>query len=210
MCGRFARIDTIEALQKTFLADEIFSNLSPSWNVAPGQHSVVFEGTALKDASWGYAPPWQKEKGQRPLINARLEGITEKQTFRDAIHTGRCIIPASGFYEWKERLPYYVYTGSTMALAGLLLGDEAAPSYVIITREADEPFSAIHHRQPLILSRDLWQDWLTTDNVEPLLKKLEEERVPLQWHQVSPQVNSPSFNNPACLEPWHNPEVSLF
>lgn len=117
MCGRFAQIEPIGNIIKTFFIDEVVTDLVPSYNIAPGSRIlsvVVKDGKRyLVDYQWGLIPHWAKDPSiGNKMINARGETINQKPSFRSAFRSRRCLIPASGFYEWKKegkvKVPYYV------------------------------------------------------------------------------------------------------
>jgi putative SOS response-associated peptidase YedK len=130
MCGRYAYILPPDAMLALF---KILNELiyPPRYNIAPTQPiPVVWEQQGRRTAQlvrWGFVPGWVKDPREFPLlINARSEGMAEKPAFRDALKHQRCVIPASGYYEWMKRpdgskQPYYITEadGRTMAFAGL-------------------------------------------------------------------------------------------
>ena len=132
MCGRYANYVTQEQLVDAFaiavLADDA-RLLPPSWNVAPTQPAVIVTGDDARRATtarWGLVPAWARDPsiGSR-MINARSETVADKPSFRAAFAKRRCVVPASGYYEWrregKERTPFYIYDAeqAPLAFAGL-------------------------------------------------------------------------------------------
>ena len=135
MCGRFTSTASPEELMRKF-GVTILQNLRPRWNVAPSQQALVITRNGLQNeavmAQWGLPPASAK---QSFLINARAETVQEKPTFRDAFHHRRCMVVASGWYEWSApKTPWHLQLcdGGVMAFAGLLYGQKDQQRFVII------------------------------------------------------------------------------
>jgi putative SOS response-associated peptidase YedK len=176
MCGRFTLNEHPHKLAERFqLSGE--PDLFASWNIAPSTRVCLI--IADKDGSrhlfrmrWGLIPSWAKEAAiGNKLANARGETVAEKPSFRSAFKHRRCIIPASGFYEWKAeqgvKQPWYISlkSGEPMAFAGLWetwhpKEGEAIDSCCIITRAANSLMETIHDRMPVILDPEQWDEWL--------------------------------------------------
>ncbi|HQL83301.1 MAG TPA: SOS response-associated peptidase, partial [Spirochaetota bacterium] len=116
MCGRFAQLQTIRDLIKAYFVDDVLTDVSPGYNIAPGTRILSLirkdDKRLLVDFQWGLIPRWARDQAAgRGLINARAESISQKPSFRNAFKARRCLIPASGFYEWKKegriKIPYY-------------------------------------------------------------------------------------------------------
>ncbi len=175
MCGRYT-LYTHEDDLATLFEVKAFP-LTERYNIAPSQSvAVVFErGDGQREFTsmrWGLVPHWVKDVSdfKLNLFNARSESAAEKPSFRDAMRGGRCLIPASGFYEWREeadgKQPYYVHRhdGATMAFAGLYSawtkGDQPLLSCTILTTNSNDELASLHDRMPVILEPDEWQRWL--------------------------------------------------
>ncbi len=175
MCGRYAFYSPAEAVRQYFAVDcEL--DLQPRYNIAPTQDVPVIRrrdgGKELVLLHWGLVPFWAKEKsiGNR-MINARAETVAEKPSFRNALKSRRCLVLANGFYEWQKtgtaKQPHYICMQDQrpMAFAGLWeswdKGGELLESCAIITTTANELIAPIHHRMPVILSKDRQTDWLS-------------------------------------------------
>lgn len=225
MCGRYTLSAGHEALAKAFLA-EFGEELKASWklryNIAPGTGiTAIVEdrdvgGRKAEVLHWGLVPHWAKDPNiGYKMTNARAETIAEKPAYRDAFRYRRCLVPASGFYEWDRkaspRQPYYFYPrkGKFMAMAGIWehwlhpSGSEIL-SVSLVTRPADETVGRIHHRMPVILPEDCWESWLDTAGVKPdmpaFLKTTDREGL-LADHPVSLAVNKTGTDDAALIQP---------
>ena len=221
MCGRFTLNIPPELLAEIFGLASI-PVYPASYNVAPSQQVPVIRSMAdngqreLAFLRWGLVPSWARDPsiGSR-MINARAETIQEKPAFRHAIRYRRCIVPASGFFEWQveggKKQPLYlrIRERSIMGLAGIWeewKTPEAAllETFAILTTTSNRLIEPIHDRMPVILhprEYDLWLDREVTDPEKlkrlyhPYLSEL------LEICRVSDLVNSPRNNSPACIEP---------
>ncbi len=176
MCGRFALKAPPAELITRFGLDECAA-FKPRYNIPPGTDIAAIrqspEGKrVLHLLRWGLVPHWARDIsiGTR-LNNARGETVAEKPSFRDAFKRRRCLIPASGFYEWKTedriKQPYYISlkSGEPMALAGLWESWKAPDGNIlrtvcIVTTGANALMESIHERMPVIIGAEHWQDWL--------------------------------------------------
>lgn len=220
MCGRYA-LDNPDAAPVRFKVSDIVEQLElrPNYNVAPSQTLPVIvrhSPNALEFMRWGLIPPWAKDSsvGNR-MINARAETVATKPAYRRAFRTQRCLVPASGFFEWqklpRDKQPYYfrLSSGDLFAFAGLWESwrspeGETLHSYTIITTEANDLLAPVHNRMPVILREADEDTWLDPDLSEPehLLPLLAPYPAELmQATAVSALVNSPRNNSPAILQP---------
>ncbi|WP_299480127.1 SOS response-associated peptidase [uncultured Roseibium sp.] len=181
MCGRLALTTPPDAVRDFFDYSER-PNFPPRYNIAPTQPiaTVRYEYGARRFhlVRWGLIPNWVKDPSSFTLlINARSETAGEKPSFRSAMRHGRCLIPASGFYEWRRtsdgKQPFWIRPadGDIMAFAGLWEtwsdpdgGD--MDTGAILTIESNRMMSSIHHRMPVILKPDAFEAWLDTSNVD--------------------------------------------
>ena len=148
-------------------------------------------------------------------INARAESVAEKPMFREAYQKRRCLVPASGFYEWrkngKEKIPYYFSPKNDrepLVFAGLWDDwnekNENIRSFTIITTAANDFMKPIHDRMPLILKPEFWRKWIAPDAVLSEIDKILEQPVGndvLQNWEVGPYVNNAAHEGSACIEP---------
>jgi putative SOS response-associated peptidase YedK len=218
MCGRFVLTHPSEALAQLFEAAPA-NDLPPvpDYNICPTQqvHVVTSDEGArrLQAMRWGFLPHWYKTPTDGPLlINARSDTLAEKPAFRAACRERRCLVPASGFYEWTKdedgkRLPWYIRRADDqpIAFAGVWQiwerGDEHLVTCAIVTTDASRAMSAIHHRMPLSLDPDEWPLWLgeAGKGAAMLMRPAPEER--FIFHRVDPAVNSNRASGPQLIEP---------
>ncbi len=205
MCGRFTITHPNEALAQLFAA--VPSNdlpLVPRYNICPTHDVAVVTsgGTAaerrLRPMRWGFIPSWYKAPNDGPLIiNARSDTVAVKPAFRDAVRTRRCIIPASGFYEWtagpdKSRLPYYITRtdGAPMAFAGLWQNWGDLVACAVVSTHDGPGMAGIHDREPVILDPADWPLWLGEAGHGAATLMHPTPAGVLQMHRVDVAVNS--------------------
>ncbi|MBL6857964.1 MAG: SOS response-associated peptidase [Pelagibacteraceae bacterium] len=204
MCGRYVitkPVTKTKDLVKTNIKVEDKDN----YNAHPTQKLPIIKsytnGRALENCDWGLVPSWAKDKKDfRPLINARLETLMEKVSFKKLIQTSRCLVIADGYYEWKrenkEKTPYYFTKtdSSLMFLAGIHQNNQ----FCIITREANETVKNIHHREPLIINQEQILNYLNIKNEG--MDTLRSIKPPeLKFHVVRKDVNKPINNDPSLI-----------
>jgi putative SOS response-associated peptidase YedK len=215
MCGRFTQTFTWAELQEFYgLLNELAPNLRPCWNVAPTQDIGVIGakeggGLGFTRMRWGLVPSWAKDlSGGAKMINARSDGVAVKPAFREAFQKRRCVIPASGFFEWKgagsAKTPYFISsaTGEPLSLAGLWERwkspeGEWVRTCTIITTDANAAMAPLHHRMPVILGRADVDRWLGEGGTA-LLRPAPEDW--LRHWPVSTRVNSVKNDAPDLVE----------
>jgi putative SOS response-associated peptidase YedK len=176
MCGRFAVSWDPQNVAERFGATLSGTLPKHSWNISPTQTiSILLEGNdgvrRIAPAFWSLVPPWEKSKSLKyPTFNARVESILDKPAFRDSAHTMRAIIPATGYYEWKDRRPRYFHTeGRLLLFAGLYTwwrADEESPwelTATIVTRAS----TGNPHRFTTACRSSSPTSWLTTGSANP-------------------------------------------
>lgn len=223
MCGRYVLEDFEELSERlTQVPLRYEFQPRPTWNAAPTQILPVVveeEGEwVVEGMQWGLIPRWTKP-GERPKtapINARAETLTERPMFRSLIRNRRCLVPASGFYEWQKRgeakQPYYIRPrdGGLMLFAGLYdeapgeTPDDPRRSYTIITTSANELMAPLHDRMPVVLEQVDYAEWLSREETDPA--PLERLLAPypadeLEAYPVSRAVNNIRHNDPSLIEP---------
>jgi putative SOS response-associated peptidase YedK len=218
MCGRFALTERPGDLAKFFAVDGL--DFPPRYNIAPTQPIVaVMEQHGRRRMAllrWGLVPGWVKDPRQFSLvINARSETMAEKPAFRDALKHGRCIVPASGYYEWQAgpagKQPYYITRadGAPMLFAGLYASwmgpnGEVIDSAAIVTTPASPDMAFLHPRMPAILSGAAVEDWLNVRDVRAATAAQLALPLPegaLRHHPVAPRVNGATPDDAALIEP---------
>ena len=219
MCGRFTLRTPASDLAEHFAVDAR-PNLAARHNIAPSQDILVVRANrpgGMREFAmlrWGLVPHWAKDPaiGNR-MINARAETVAEKPSFRDAYRTRRCLVAADGFFEWRKasdgtRQPYHIRFGddAPFAIAGLWESwrapdGETLESCALITTEANRTLAPIHHRMPVILPAEAYDDWLDVRSPPPdaLLRPYPADD--LAAFAVGPRVNNARHDDAACLEP---------
>ncbi|WP_336712948.1 SOS response-associated peptidase [Arthrobacter sp. USHLN218] len=232
MCGRYVMARSTGDLVASFDVDESYAEeIQPSYNVAPTDEvPLIIDrrhpepeqlSRKLVMARWGLVPPWSKDpKSGARLINARMETVTEKPSFRKAASRKRALVAADGYFEWQKtaggKIPTYLHgaEGELLAFAGLFENwpDPSLPedhpdkwlrTFTIITTEATDSLGHIHDRTPLIVPPDLYADWLdpgTTSeaDVRALLDAMPEPH--LIPRTVSDKVNNVRNNGPELID----------
>jgi putative SOS response-associated peptidase YedK len=221
MCGRFTSLLSPELLAAIFNIFPPPPAVDPRYNIAPTQQAWVVRSDGsrnhLEHMKWGLIPSWAKDpKIGNSLINARSETVHEKPSFRHAIKTNRCIIPASGFYEWQhigeKKIPNYIHMADhgVMAFAGVWEHwkfpeeDTFLESFSILTTTANELIAPLHDRMPVILRPEDYAMWLDTQIKDPgQLQHLYQPITPglLTMYRVTKKMNSPKFIDPECIAP---------
>lgn len=221
MCGRFTLFDSAALLAETFGVAEVPS-LSPRYNIAPSQPVAAVRVPPSGGARevvllrWGLIPSWAKDSslGDR-MINARAETAAGKPAFRSAIRRRRCLVPASGFYEWKRtdgrKQPYYIRRrdGKLFAFAGLWEsweepGGAAVESCAILTTSANELLVPIHDRMPVIVPPTEYDLWLSPEVRDPDALAHLYNPCPsgeMTAFPVGTTVNNPKMESPDLIEP---------
>ncbi|TVQ55544.1 MAG: SOS response-associated peptidase, partial [Phycisphaerales bacterium] len=189
MCGRYSLTTSAEALAQLFRAAINFE-LRRRYNIAPTQVAPVaraLDGDRQREVvgmQWGLVPSWAKDPsiGSR-MINARSETAAEKPSFRSAFKRRRCLVPASGFYEWKKldpgkkssaKQPFYIYRADEqpLVMAGLWESwndpesEKPLETYSILTTEANEQLRDLHDRMPVILEPEQFDAWLDPEQAD--------------------------------------------
>jgi putative SOS response-associated peptidase YedK len=221
MCGRFALAYPAAVLQDWY--ECISMPAYPlRFNVAPGNSVVSIrtsdDGRTGGMMRWGYIPSWAKDPAALPMLhNARGETVAEKPMFRKAFRHRRCLIPASGFYEWKNvagqrtRQPFYIShkDGSPLSFAGIwsnacTADGERVDTCAILTTGANAVLEPIHARMPVIIAPHDWAIWLSPEPVEEaLLMELiaPSDAEKMQAWGVAHAVNKVTNDSPALLLP---------
>ena len=203
MCGRYAlhAHPDVVALQFGLVSIPLFE---PRYNIAPASKVLIVRNAGAALLRWGLVPGWAKEPSlTAKLNNARAETVAQKPSFRDAYRKRRCLIPASGFYEWRaesgRKQPYYVSpaSGELFAFAGLWEKWQDLETCAIITTEANEKMRAVHDRMPVLVTHADYARWLA--GAEGLLQPC--PAAAIQIRKVDCAVNDAHHESPDLIEP---------
>jgi len=220
MCGRFTLHTPETRIRDVFgLEHREPLGLTPRYNIAPSQDVPIIRGSGtdreMVTARWGLIPHWSETPVTKySTINARIETVAEKPTYRDSFKRRRCLVPADGFYEWPvingRKVPCYIRQkdGDVFAFAGIWdrweNDNDRFDSCSIIVMPANEDIGRIHTRMPAILSPvfyDLWLDERVTEKDE-LMRYLRSAQAGGQiFYPVSTFVNSPKHDDERCIAP---------
>jgi putative SOS response-associated peptidase YedK len=231
MCGRYVMQESLQELAERFGVDVVTVEAPrpPSWNVAPTQPVVAVASSRdgatrrLGELRWGLVPSWAKDPsvGSR-MINARAETVATNRAFAPAFERRRCLLPASGYYEWQKtpvpgsakpaRQAYYLSAadGAVLALAGLWevwrdAEGQAVRSCTVITTEANDALSGIHDRMPVIVPAVAWDRWLHPGPLEPAEAETVLAPAPdallVAW-RVGDRVNNANHDGADLIEPY--------
>ncbi len=205
MCGRYVVTKPVFKTEK-IVKKTIGVENDDNYNAHPQQKLPVIKqytnGKTLEGLEWGMTPSWTKEKNIRPLINARLETLGEKISFKNLIKGYRCLVVADGYYEWKRekniKTPHYFkrQDDETIFFAGIFKQKQ----FCIITQEARSNVGDIHDRQPVIINKNDLNHYLNmkNDGVDFLNSCKSPE---LKFHPVGRNVNVPTNNNENLILP---------
>lgn len=223
MCGRFITTGTWAEYRRymDILPPEV-ENLNgpiPNYNVAPTSELEVITridgAISIQPVRWGLVPHWAKDTKIRAMINARGETLADKPFFRTAFEKGRCLIPATGYYEWKTenkvKQPHLIHLPGDapvfepFAFAGIKSFNKNldVTTFAIVTLEAVPGISALHSRMPVILDRNALADWINPDTDKAAaLELLQQNRgADLVYHPVSKAVGSVQNKSPDLIDP---------
>ena len=222
MCGRFSLHTPESTIREVFNPGNTEPlGLSPRYNIVPSQQIPIIRTTETSRemvlAKWGLIPNWSKEsKSKYSTINARIESVAEKPTYRTPFKHRRCLLPTDGFYEWKvingNKVPHHIRMrdDSVFAFAGLWDHwegeDTSIESCSIIVMPANEVMGPIHERLPAIIAPahyELWLDSRITDKQEIMRYLTSAPSSQLTAYPVSTWVNSPKNNDERCVQPAH-------
>ncbi len=208
MCGRYVVTSPVSKTDK-LVKSAIQVDDNENYNAHPYQKLPVIKkyknGNTLESLKWGLVPGWAKDKDFKALINARLETIDEKVSFKKLIKDFRCVAVADGFYEWKreekEKTPYYFVREDKKPIffAGIYESDQ----FCLITEEASDNIKEIHHRQPVILNQTDINRYLNLELSGSSFLK-EAKKPNLIFHEISKDVNKPTNNTASLTQPINN------
>lgn len=219
MCGRFGLFSSLEIIKKIFQLDDL-PDFSPRYNIPPTSDIPAVWVNEKNERQmdlfrWGLVPFWSKEKPKGAgMINAKAETVFKKPAFRASMKNKRCLIPASGFYEWekkgKDKQPYFFQpkNGELFAFAGLWDRwegpEETIVSCTILTTEANDTVKPLHDRMPVIIKTGNHALWLDEEQGDK--EKLKNLFIPfpseeMVGYPVTKSMGKPIFDNPDCVKP---------
>ncbi|MDF2441743.1 MAG: hypothetical protein JWN98_2727, partial [Abditibacteriota bacterium] len=230
MFGRYTLHHSTQEIAERFAVQKTLFSVPPRYNVAPGQlvPAVTLQngnGRQLDGFKWGLVPFWADDPSiGNKMINARVETLAAKPSFKNALSRRRCLIPADGFYEWKQdggrtstsksRQPMHIHLRDRelFAFAGLWEewkpkdGSDTKPlrTCTIITTTPNQLLATMHHRMAVILRPEDEAAWLDpnlqeADELLPLLQPYPHEG--MDAYPISTKINSPAFDAPDCIAP---------
>jgi putative SOS response-associated peptidase YedK len=182
MCGRYALLNPNELFDRFGVVNQLDATLEPRDDIRPSQLApVVTMGHTVAMMRWGLVPSWSKDPAiGHKMINARMEGLDQKPSFRKPLRSSRCLVPATGFYEWqptqngKIKYQFGLMGGEMFGLAGLYdtwsdpVSGERRETFTIITTTPNGVVAPVHNRMPVILSAADEETWLDPDETDSL------------------------------------------
>jgi putative SOS response-associated peptidase YedK len=219
MCGRYSLI-CIDDLGNRFRIFNPMLGARSKFNIAPGtRQPVIVQGAVgreLVQMQWGLVSHRVKDlKNAHPIINARAETLAEKPSFTPQLKNKRCLVPASGFFEWKHegarKIPFYIHLPDQPLFAFAGLYDEwhdpagtLLATYMIITTEPNPLMATVHKRMPVILAQEHEERWLTGESqdagqLKAMLAPYPAEKMAM--HPVSPLVITLSSDDDRVVRP---------
>jgi putative SOS response-associated peptidase YedK len=226
MCGRYVLSKELSELTQLFDAEAPIDFSTLSYNIAPTHTAPILverelEGIPTREihpARFGLIPHWAKETPD-PLFNARIETVLDKPSFKDSALHKRCVVPASGYFEWdQEKQPHFIHAEPLVCFAGIYsfwrdhskAADDPSRwvlSFSILTKTASPKLSWVHDRSPVLLSEDGVEAWLAPDYettpelLEALASESDEVAESLQHFPVSKAVGKVSENSKELISP---------
>lgn len=234
MCGRFAQyrtaLDYLEALRADLADFQTGLETRPlgRYNVAPGSRVLLLnrqdDGLHLDPVMWGYLPFWARQAKRPAMINARVETAATSKMFRGIWRTGRALVIADGWYEWKKdpqnpkrKQPYFIRLKSAEPMFFAAIGQfrpatqepREDDGFVIITAAADAGMIDIHDRRPLVLPPDVAREWIDPELSEDRAAEIGREAATpvdaFEWYPVSKAVGNVKNDGPDLLTLIDNP-----
>jgi putative SOS response-associated peptidase YedK len=218
MCGRYSLV-CIDDMGSRFRVSNPSFGFRSHFNIAPGSMMPVIVGRERNEAvmmTWGLVPHWVRDsKAARHLINARAETLAERPSFRSILKSRRCLVPASGFYEWKKdgakKIPFYIRLRDepVFAFAGLYdvwhtPAGEGYATYTIITTGPNDLVAPIHNRMPAILRREDEDRWVSSEALSAADLNAILAPYPhggMEAYPVSPLVNNLNVDDERLIQP---------
>ncbi len=204
MCGRYVVTNPVSKTEKIVKSAIQVGNIE-NYNAHPYQKLPVIKkyknGNTLENLKWGLIPSWAKERDFKALINARLETIDEKVSFKKLIKNFRCVAVADGFYEWKredkEKIPYFFSREDKKPIFFAAIYEKE--QFCLITEESSENIKEIHHRQPVILNQTDINRYLNLElSGSSFLRDCKKPQ--LNFHEITKDVNKPTNNTVSLIQ----------
>ncbi len=225
MCGRYVLKFTPEQLEDLIELSQLEAAMAqmvkdlvkkPRYNIAPSQQAVVARQGAISTMEWGLIPSWSKGRNAKfSTINARSESIATSPAYKASFQRRRCIVPATGYYEWDTRTqpktPYYLHRQDDRPLYFAGVWDdwesptEVVQSFSIVTTDSTPEIGNIHHRMPVFLESADIPLWLSNVLGKEVAHLMRPNNTPLKYHPVSTAVNSPRNDTPELIQPYQEP-----
>lgn len=215
MCYRFHFEPDEDTLSYLNIEEVDVPELVPNYNISPRmQTPIIVRNTnhrVLTSMRWGLIPHWAKdEKIGDKTANARIETVLSKPSFKSAVRNHRCLVPASGFFEWQKtegggKDPYNISSnkGTPLAFAGIYDIWNNCTSFSILTTEPNSMMRPFHHRMPVVLTSEEAEIWLSEDaNLDKVIPSLHNrDHISLRATKISTLVNNPKNNTISILKP---------
>lgn len=204
MCGRFSLFPNEDLPIRYASSSDV--QVQHRYNIAPGQKSVVVlqndGATIMKNMKWGLPI------GERNVINLRKETLMQKKHFQGLFENQRCLIPVTGFYEWRPskvgKIPFFFHIPDlrTFSLGGVWMQDQMGEQeFAVITLPSQPPVSQVHHRMPLFIDQAQEGEWLNGTAKQAMGLMDIRAQATLRMHQVAPTVNDPINDGPQLVQP---------
>jgi putative SOS response-associated peptidase YedK len=221
MCGRYTQIRPWREIVRLYRLTDEFNdrNTAARYNIAPTQEVLFIHldkngAQTVSDGRWWLVPHWAKELQSRyPMFNARSEDAQKKPSFREAFKSGRCLLPADGWYEWTKskdggRDPWFIHLAdmAPFSFAGLWTHNSTldVTSCTILTAAAVAPVNRIHNRMPIVLEQSAYDAWLNPETAVIDAKALLNHNLghEFSFYRVGRAVNSSKTeNDPDLIKP---------
>jgi putative SOS response-associated peptidase YedK len=206
MCGRFSFVVDKEKVKKALPFVKLDTPLLVNYNIAPTQKANIFTNTEphlLQEMAWGLIPSWAKDnKNASALINARMETLLEKPSFKQPFQSKRCVVLADSFYEWKTvgraKIPYRILpiNNDVLLMAGIYDDWRGQKTFSIITTKPNAEMSVLHTRMPVILRGyadcEKWLGTMDTETLCTMCAKPPDNL--LKTYRVSDKINSVQYS----------------
>lgn len=225
MCGRFVLfttgddlLDAVATLPPVSRVEAPDGTPGARYNIAPTHHIPLVRlpahqpGVArLEAARWGLLPAWKQDMAGAPLFNARGETLAQKPSFREAMRNQRGLLLLDGYYEWRNKVPYYVTSRTGMLVAAALWDTGLARlSTTMVTTEAAPRTAWLHHRLPLFLQPDEVEQWACGSAAEAAQLIAPSRVAPhLEWVEVGQEVGNVRNEGPRLIQPVSTPPLPL-